>query len=57
MQQMVENQRVMAEAMRQLIGRDARQGQDPNHNGIFKAFMDTKPPIFKEAVEPLQADE
>ena len=28
-----------------------------NQYSTFKDFMDTKPPIFKEAAEPLEADE
>jgi hypothetical protein len=28
-----------------------------NQYSTFKDFMDTKPSIFKEAVEPLEADE
>jgi hypothetical protein len=28
-----------------------------NQYSNFKEFMDTRPPIFKEAVEPLEADE
>ena len=33
------------------------QGPKPNQNSLFKDFQDTKPPIFKEAKEPLQVDE
>ena len=32
-------------------------GHGMNQYSTFKDFMDTKPPIFKEAVEPLEADE
>jgi hypothetical protein len=32
-------------------------GQEGNQYSTFKDFMDTKPPIFKEAAEPLEADE
>jgi len=32
-------------------------GHEMNQNSTFKDFMDTKPPIFKEAIEPLEADE
>jgi len=28
-----------------------------NQYSSFKDFMDTKPPVFKEAIEPLEADE
>ena len=37
--------------------RDQRQGPEPNQFSDFKDFFDTKPPIFKEAEEPLQIDE
>ena len=50
----------MAEALRMIANRDGRgphQGPEPNQYGDFKDFLDTKPPIFKEAEEPLQADE
>jgi hypothetical protein len=53
-------QRMLAEAMCQLANRDdhhVHQGPKPNQYSTFKDFMDTKPPIFKEAEEPLQADE
>ena len=33
------------------------QGPKPNQFSTFKDFLDTKPPIFKEAEELLQADE
>lgn len=48
---------MMAETMSRLADRDVHQGHEPNQNGNFKAFMDTKPPTFKEAKEPLQANE
>jgi len=38
-------------------GRDQHQGPKPNQFITFKDFLDTKPPIFKEVEEPLQADE
>ena len=50
----------MAEALRTIANRDGRgprQGPEPNQYSDFKDFLDTKPPIFKEAEEPLQADE
>jgi hypothetical protein len=46
--------------MRQLVNRDARhgrQGPKPNQYNDFNDFLDTKPSLFKEAEEPLQADE
>jgi hypothetical protein len=60
MQTVVEGQCMLAEAMCQLVDRDARQGRQgpaPNQHSDFKEFLDTKPPLFKEAEEPLQADE
>jgi hypothetical protein len=60
MQTVVEGQRLLAEAMCQLVNRDAqrgRQGLEPNQFSDFKDFLDTKPPLFKEVEEPLQADE
>ena len=33
------------------------QGLEPNQYSTFKDFQDTKPPIFKEAEQPLQANE
>ena len=60
MQTVVESQHMLAEAMRHMANRDdrhVRQGPEPNQYSCFKDFMDTKPPIFREAEEPLQADE
>jgi hypothetical protein len=60
MQTVVEGQCLLAEVMRQLVNRDARhghQGLEPNQYSDFKDFLDTKPPLFKEAKEPLQAEE
>ena len=37
--------------------RQQQQGPKPNQYSTFKDFLDTKPPIFKVAEEPLQADE
>ena len=34
-----------------------QQGPKPNQYVSFKDFLDTKPPAFKEAEEPLQLDE
>jgi hypothetical protein len=56
----VEGQRLLADAMRQLVNQDARhgrQGPEPNQHSDFKDFLDTMPPLFKEAEEPLQANE
>ena len=53
-----EGQRTMAEALHTIANRDGhgpRQGPEPNQYSDFKDFLDTKPPIFKEAEEPLQA--
>jgi hypothetical protein len=60
MQTVVEGQRLLAEAMHQLVNQDARHGhQGPklNQYSNFKDFLDTKPWLFKEVEEPLQADE
>jgi len=38
-------------------GRHAQEGPAPNQYSSFKDFMDTKPPSFREAEEPLQAEE
>ena len=38
-------------------GGHQRQGPKPNQYNMFKDFLDTRPPIFKEAEEPLQVDE
>ena len=37
--------------------RQQHQGPELNQYSLSKDFQDTKPPIFKEAEEPLQADE
>ena len=62
--QLMETQRPMGEVLRGLTwnaghgqGRDQHQGPEPNQFSTFKDFLDTKPPILKEAEEPLQADE
>ena len=60
MQMMVENQRLLTETINQMAnlgGRNAPNGQAPNQYNSFKDFMDTKPPSFREAEEPLQAEE
>ena len=33
--------------------RQQQQGPEPNQYSSFKDFLDTKPPIFKVAKEPL----
>ena len=62
--QLMETQHSMGEVLRGLAqnasharGRDQCQGPEPNQFNNFKDFLDTKPLIFKEAEEPLQADE
>jgi hypothetical protein len=60
MQMVVEGQHLLADTMRHLVNLDARhghQGPEPNQHSDFKDFLDTKPLLFKEAEEPLQADE
>ena len=44
-------------ALHQAQGRNQRQGPESKQYSDFKEFQDTKPLIFKEAVEPLQAEE
>ena len=45
----------MEEMLRNIAQNTARG--EPNQYNTFKDFLDTKPPILKEAEEPLQADE
>ena len=47
----------LAQNVGQGRGRDQHQGPKPNQFNTFKDFLDTKPPVFKEAEEPLQSDE
>ena len=60
MAQLMETRRSMGEVLRGLTqnvgeghGRDQHQGPEPNQFSTFKDFLDTKPPVFKEAEEPL----
>ena len=60
--QFLGNQRAMEEtlchiAQNTACARQQNQGLEPNQYSTFKDFLDTKPPIFKEAEELLQADE
>jgi len=60
MQMMVENQRLLTETINRMAnqgGWNAPDGPAPNQYSSFKDFMDTKPPSFREAEEPLQAEE
>ena len=62
MAMLAEGQHAMGEPMRTMAqqvtqGRHQRHGIEPNQLNDFKEFLDTKPPIFKEAEEPLQAEE
>jgi hypothetical protein len=56
---LAEGQRALGEAMRTMAENNARggwhsrQGAEPNQYSDFKDFQDTKPPIFKEAEDPL----
>jgi len=59
---LVDGQRMLNEAMQTMAqqnrgGRHARQGGEANQYSSFKDFQDTKPLVFKEASEPLEADE
>ena len=60
MDQLMETQCSMGEVLCSLAwnaghgrGRDQHQGPEPNQFSNFKDFLDTKPPTFKEAEEPL----
>ena len=60
--QFLGSQRTMEETLRLIAQNTARarqqqQGPERNQYSSFKDFLDTKPPIFKMAEEPLQADE
>jgi len=60
MQMMVENQRMLTETINRMAnqgGQNAPDGPAPNQYSSFKDFMYTKPPSFREAEEPLQAEE
>jgi len=58
---MEQMQRNMKEALRNIADNTRRgdnQGdREVNQYSSFKDFMDTKPPVFNEALEPLEADE
>jgi len=51
----------MEEALRNIADNtrrgDNQGGREVNQYNSFKDFMDTKPPVFKEALELLEADE
>jgi len=51
------NEAMQTMAQQNRGGRHVRQGGEANQHSSFKDFQDTKPPLFKEAVEPLEADE
>jgi hypothetical protein len=38
-------------------GHGANQGNEVNQYSTFKDFLDTKPAVFREDTEPLEADE
>jgi len=58
---MEQMQRNMEEALRNIADNtrceDNQGSREANQYSSFKGFMDTKPPVFKEAQEPLEADE
>jgi len=58
MEQMQHN---MEEALRNIADNtrrgDNQGGREANQYSSFKDFIDTKPPVFKEALEPLKADD
>ena len=56
--QFLGNQRAMEETLHLIAQNTARacqqnQGPEPNQYSTFKDFLETKPPIFKGAEEPL----
>ena len=58
---MEQMQRNMEEALCNIVDNtrrgDNQGGHEANQYSSFKDFMDTKPPVFKEALESLEADE
>jgi len=59
---LIDGQRMLNEAMQTMAqqnrgGRHARQGGEANQYNNFTDFQDTKPPLLKEAAEPLEAGE
>jgi len=58
---MEQMQRNMEVALRNIADNthrgDNQGGREVNQYSSFNDFMDTKPPVFKEAMEPLEADE
>ena len=58
---MEQMQRNMEEALRNIADNthrgDNQRGREVNQYSSFKDFMDAKPPVFKEALELLEADE
>jgi hypothetical protein len=51
---------MLAESQRALVKsiyNNVHQGPEPIQYSNYKDFLDTEPPIFREAEEPLQADE
>jgi len=54
-------QRNMEEALRNIADNtrrgDNQAGREANKYSSFNDFIDTKPPVFKEALESLEADE
>ena len=58
---MEQMQRNMEESLRNIIDNthcgDNQGSREVNQYSFLKDFMDTKPPVFKEALEPLEADE
>jgi hypothetical protein len=61
-QRNMENMKHNMEAALRSIAANTRRGPNPGGNEVnqystFKDFLDTKPPIFKEAAKPLEADE
>jgi hypothetical protein len=58
----MENMQQNMEGALRSLADNTRRGVNPgghevNQHSSFKDFMDTRPPIFKEAAEPLDAEE
>jgi len=51
------NEAMQTMAQHNWCGCHARQGREANQYSNFKDFEDTKPPVFKEASEPLESNE
>ena len=58
MEQMQQNMEAALRNIADSTHRGANPGShEVNQYGSFKDFMDSEPPVFKEAAEPLEANE